>query len=115
MTFAIEPFATDGRGLIYDAGNPTIFSLNKRNKQYPGVVGDVYEIAKDFGGLPFCTHDLITEKIPAEGVKKAIHFLIKEKVITGYAPLVEETKGFVAQAENSFLIDEHGEVFITTR
>jgi len=115
MTFAIEPFSTDGRGLIYDAGNPTIFSLNKRNKQYTGVVGDVYEIAKDFGGLPFCTHDLITEKTPAEGVKKAIHFLIKEKVITGYAPLVEETKGFVAQAENSFLIDEHGEVFITTR
>lgn len=115
MTFAIEPFATTGTGWIYDAGGPTIFSLDKKTKQYSGLVGDVYEIAKSLGGLPFCTHDLLTEKTPVDVVKKALKLLIKEKVITGYAPLIEETKGFVAQAENSFLIDEAGHVFITTR
>jgi methionyl aminopeptidase len=115
MTFAIEPFATDGAGWIFDAGNATIFSLANRKKNYTGFVEDIYQIAVGFEGLPFCMHDLITPKTPLELVKKTLKVLLRDEVFIDYAPLVDEGGGFVAQAENSVLIDEDGEVFITTR
>lgn len=115
MTFAIEPFATDGAGWIYDAGNATIFSVTGPKKRFTGFVEDVYQKALEFAGLPFCIHDLIDQKTPADLVRKAIRVLIKEGTFADYAPLVEEAQGMVAQAENSVLIDETGNVFITTR
>jgi methionyl aminopeptidase len=115
MTFAIEPFATNGTGMIFDAGNATLFSLIKRKGKYTGFVDDVFKIALSFEGLPFCTHDLISEKTPLELVKKAIKVLLKDDALEDYAPLVEEARGMVAQAENSVLVDENGTVFITTR
>lgn len=115
MTFAIEPFATDGAGWIFDAGNASIFSLESRKKKYSGFVEDVYQNAANFAGLPFCIHDLISDKTPLELVRKALKVLLRDGVFMDYAPLVEEGGGFVAQAENSVLIDENGNVFITTR
>ena len=115
MTFAIEPFATDGSGFIFDAGNATLFSLKSQSRSYSGFVRDVYQIAKSFEGLPFCTHDLITKNTPLDVVKKSLKVFLKDQVIDDYAPLVEESMGYVAQAENSILIDSDGKVFVTTR
>jgi methionyl aminopeptidase len=115
MTFAIEPFATDGMGAIYDAGHATLFSLTGKKGKLSGFVQDVYHIAQSFHGLPFCTHDLISLKTPLEYVKKALRVMIREEIISDYAPLVEQGQGLVAQAENSILIDEDGTVFVTTR
>ncbi|MBM3208240.1 MAG: type II methionyl aminopeptidase [Chlamydiae bacterium] len=114
MTFAIEPFATNGAGWIYDAGNATIFSLLKSNKKYTGFVDEIYQVIKNIGQLPFCTHDLMSPNTPLDLVKKALKILIKDHVIADYAPLVDEKHGVVAQAENSFLIDEDGVVTVTT-
>ncbi|NDD58963.1 MAG: type II methionyl aminopeptidase [Chlamydiae bacterium] len=115
MTFAIEPFVTDGKGWIYDAGNATLFSLQNPLHSYNGMVKEVYEIIKSFKTLPFCIHDLITPKTPLEVVKKSIKVMLRDRVIIDYAPLVEEASGMVAQAEHSFLIDEDGAVIVTTR
>lgn len=115
MTFAIEPFATDGAGSIFDAGHATIFSLENRKKKYSGFVEDVYQRAVSFAGLPFCIHDLMSDKTPLDLVRKALKVLLRDQVFIDYAPLVEKGGGFVAQAENSVLIDENGEIFITTR
>ncbi len=46
---------------------------------------------------------------------KGLKELIKADSVVGYAPLVEQTHGLVAQAENSVLVDEDGNVTITTR
>lgn len=115
MTFAIEPFATDGAGWIFDAGNATIFSVIGPKKKFTGFVDDVYQKALSFEGLPFCIHDLIDQKTPLDLLRKAIKVLIKEGTFADYAPLVEEAGGMVAQAENSVLIDDSGKVLITTR
>jgi len=114
MTFAIEPFATNGAGWIYDAGNATIFSLLKTTNKYIGFVDDVYQNIKQIGKLPFCIHDLITQDTPLDIVKKALKVMLKDNVIADYGPLIDEKSGVVAQAENSFLIDEEGKVTITT-
>ncbi|MFT7616283.1 MAG: methionyl aminopeptidase, partial [Candidatus Woesearchaeota archaeon] len=40
--------------------------------------------------------------------------LLTLDIIMGHAPLVEEKHGLVAQAENSVLIDDDGNVIVTT-
>lgn len=115
MTFAIEPFATNGKGLIYDAGNPTIYSAVAA-RQFPGTINRwVVDQIKSFNGLPFAIHDLVGQDMSYEQVKPIVEELLRKDIITGYAPLVEEGRGMVAQAENSVLVDKSGKVFITTR
>ena len=114
MTFAIEPFATNGKGLIYDAGNPTIYSLTSSPKGCSPLASVLVAKIKTFKGLPFAIHDLLGND-DLNDVKMALTELVNKKIVSGYAPLVEEAHGMVAQAENSVLVDEEGKVFITTR
>ncbi len=114
MTFAIEPFATDGKGLIYEAGKPAIFSFAASRPVHSDFARSLLPKIKSFQGLPFSIHDLAKD-LPLGEVQKAVHELLKTGIITGYAPFIEEAHGMVAQAENSVLVDEKGKVFITTR
>ena len=115
MTFAIEPFVTDGYGLIYESDRPTIFSFEKEcrlSSQFARLLMDKISM---FQNLPFAIHDLISEKTPLMIVEIALQDLLKAGVVTGYPPLIEQGKGMVAQAENSVFVDQKGKVLITTR
>lgn len=114
MTFAIEPFATDGKGMIYEAGRPAIFSLAASRPIHSDFARSLMPKIKSFQGLPFSIHDLAKD-LPLAKVHAAVDELLDAGVINGYAPFIEEGHGMVAQAENSVLIDEKGKVFITTR
>lgn len=115
MTFAIEPFATTGKGFIYDAGNPTIFAFVKTQPVQSPLAKALLAKIKTFTGLPFAIHDLLGDEFPLVDVQQSIQELLKAGIIVGFAPLVEEAHGMVAQAENSVLVDKLGKVFITTR
>lgn len=115
MTFAVEPFATTGRGLIYEAQNPTIFSLIEERPIRSEKARALLPKIKAFKGLPFAIHDLLSTEMPLIETKMAITELISAGIIAGYPPLIEEAHGMVAQAENSVLVDSKGQVFITTR
>ena len=115
MTFAIEPFATNGKGMIYDAGNPTIFSQIKIGSARSEVARTLLGKIKGFNSLPFAIHDILPENLSLEQVKQGLNELMEIGIIAGYAPLVEEARGMVAQAENSILVDKNGKVFVTTR
>jgi methionyl aminopeptidase len=114
MTFAIEPFATDGKGMIYEAGRPAIFSFAASRPVHSDFARSLLPKIKSFQGLPFSIHDL-AKALPLAKVHTAVDELLDAGVINGYAPFIEEGHGMVAQAENSVLIDEKGKVFITTR
>jgi methionyl aminopeptidase len=114
MTFAIEPFATNGKGMIYEAGVPAIFSFAASRPVHSDFARSLIPKLKSFHGLPFSIHEL-TKDLPLAEVQKAVQELIKAGVIIGYAPFIEEAHGMVAQAENTVLVDEKGTVFITTR
>ena len=115
MTFAIEPFATNGKGLIYESGTPTIFSLVKEKPTSSEIAKKLLLKIKTFKGLPFATHDLVTVETPLATVFQGLKELLNRNIIEGYAPLLEEKRGLVAQAENSVLVDEDGTVIISTR
>lgn len=115
MTFAIEPFATDGKGMIYEEGQASIFSLLGIRPVRSDNARALIKRIKEFNGLPFAIHDLLSKELPLLQVRQGLQELVKNGVIAGYPPLLEEDNGFVAQAENSVLVDESGQVFITTR
>lgn len=115
MTFAIEPFATNGKGLIYETGTPTIFALIGARPVQSPIARSLLTKIRAFNGLPFSIHDLISQEWPLQEVKGGLGELMKLGVVAGYPPLVEEAHGMVAQAENSVLVDEKGKVTITTR
>jgi methionyl aminopeptidase len=115
MTFAIEPFATDGKGLIYESSHPTIFCFQQtRPVKSPHAKALLLKIHR-FQGLPFSLHDVLSEELSLLETKQALSELIALQVIAGYPPLIEEGRGKVAQAENSVLVDLDGKVLITTR
>lgn len=115
MTFAIEPFATNGKGLIYEGGIPTIFGLASSRPLQSELARSLLAVIRTFDGLPYAMHDLISPEWPLEKVKSGLEELIKAGVVAGYPPLIEQGHGMVAQAENSVLVDEKGNVLITTR
>lgn len=115
MTFAIEPFSTNGRGLIHEKGDSTLFSQVKKKKGETPIETKLLTLIDTFQNLPFSLHDLQASELPLNNIESAIPSLIREGIIASYPPLVEVTNGFVAQAENSVLIDPQGNVLITTR
>ncbi len=117
MTFAIEPFVTDGFGLIYEDKNPTIFTLQSSYSYKPTSAATCALLTKmeTFQGLPFAIHDLMNEDFSLEQVKETLQELMRVKAVAGYPPLIEQRNGMVAQAENSVLVDHAGKVTITTR
>jgi methionyl aminopeptidase len=115
MTFAIEPFATNGVGFIYDAGSPMIFSLLRTFPKSFQVPPLLKEKVHSFQGLPFSMQDLISTGCPLPEVQSFLNHCMENQIIAGYGALVEEAHGWVAQAENSVLVDEDGHVTISTR
>jgi methionyl aminopeptidase len=115
MTFAIEPFATDGCGLIAEKGEPTVFAYLGMRPIKSEIARALLPKIKAFNGLPFALHDLLGPELPLVQAKQALGELMIAGIVAGYPPLVERQMGMVAQAENSVLVDEEGHVHISTR
>jgi len=95
MVFAIEPFATYGKGNIKN-GKPIIFAINKK---CTGTIAE--EIRKRFGSLPFTPR-----WIPGASIKEL-------KGVKEYFELIESDKKIVAQSEHTVIVNEEGCELIT--
>ena len=112
MHIAIEPFATDGKGMIYESSPATVFSLvNKKPIRNPFARQALVEIEK-YKGLPF-TKRWLTKKLGTLKVALALKELLNQDIIRGYAPLPDMDHGIVTQAEHTAIIDD--KVIITTK
>ncbi|MBI4440072.1 type II methionyl aminopeptidase [Candidatus Woesearchaeota archaeon] len=105
MAIAIEPFATDGLGMVHEKGTPTIFSLTGRKSVRVGFVRDIQKEIESYNGLPFATRRLCSKFSP-EKVSFAMKQFQQLGIIHEYPPLVEKNNALVSQAENSFYIDD---------
>jgi methionyl aminopeptidase len=109
MTFAIEPFATDGKGWIREEGTATIFSVTKQKAAPSTESSHLLKALSAWKGLPFSLHDAL--RLAPES---ALHDLLDAGIVSDYPPLVEIERGWVAQAENTLLVDPQGRVTVTT-
>jgi methionyl aminopeptidase len=108
MFVAIEPFATDGAGMIAESSNPQIFLLLGPARVRTPFARKVLAEIEGFHSLPFAKRWLQT---------KGAEFGLREVKQTGmlkeYTPLLEVNKGMVSQAEHSIYVDDDGAVVLT--
>jgi len=112
MVIAIEPFATPGKGLIYESGNANIFSQVSEKPVRNMITRDVMKEISKYRMLPFTTRWLV-RKFPLYKVNFALKELMNMDIIRSYPPLPERTHAFVSQAEHTLIVDD--EPIVTTR
>ena len=110
--YAIEPFATNGNGKVYDGKPSGIYLLQTPKNVRSPLARDVLDyIIEEYDTLPFCQRWII-KKFGTRGLI-ALNELEKNKIIHHYEQLIESGHGKVAQAEHTILIDGD-EVTVTT-
>ncbi|MBW2974443.1 type II methionyl aminopeptidase [Candidatus Woesearchaeota archaeon] len=109
---AIEPFATDGTGMIHEKGEASVFSMIGKKPVRIGFVRNIQKEIEGYNGLPFTTRWL-TRKYSEAQVKYALNQFKQLDIIKEYPPLVERSNGLVSQAEHSLLVEE-GKVEVLT-
>jgi len=110
--FAIEPFATDGYGIVIETSNPTVFSLIQKKPVRDMTTRQVLKEIEKYKGLPFAKWWL-EEKFPLFRVNLALRQLESIGVIKGYPPLADRENGLVSQAEHTILVEEDKAVILT--
>ena len=101
MVFAIEPFATDGKGSIRESRAPLIFRylggsarLNSARK--------ILDLGKNkFHSLPFAKRWIDMNPLM---LNNSLSLLYTSGNIEQYPPLVEVSDGFVAQQEHTVIV-----------
>lgn len=111
--FAIEPFATNGKGLVHDGEKGNIYLwVEDKNPRSPFARETLEFIKDNFGNLPFAGRWIIKEL--GSKARLGLMQLEHEGILHQYPILTEEKGKLVSQAENTFLIADD-EVIITTK
>ncbi len=109
MVIAIEPFATDGEGVVHEIERANVFMQAGKKSVRSPMTRDVLKLIESYQGLPFTTRWL-TKKFALGTVNFALRDLLQQGIIRAYPPLKESGGGMVAQFENTLYIGEKTEV-----
>tara|TARA_Y100000310_G_scaffold345199_1_gene462597 strand:- start:1158 stop:2048 length:891 start_codon:yes stop_codon:yes gene_type:complete len=112
MRIAIEPFATNGAGVIYESSPNTIYMLVNKKPVRSLITRNILKEIEKFKGLPFTTRWL-TDKHHEGKVNFALKELLQLDIIKDFPPLVDKNKGMVAQAEHSVLVED--KIIVSTK
>jgi len=111
QVIAIEPFASAGKGMIYESGGAHIFMLKRkkpvRNRMTRKVLGEI----EKFNGLPFVLRWL--KKCSKAEIMFALRELRQLEVLEEFPSLVDKNHGLVSQAEHTVIVKEKS--IVTTR
>ena len=110
QTIAIEPFATDGVGMIKEHGASQVFSVTGKRPVRNTIAREVLNVMKPFGPMPFCIRHL-TQELSLNKVAYGLRELQRAGVVTAYPPLKEVSDGMVTQAEHSIGVFDKPIVF----
>nr|HDO80654.1 type II methionyl aminopeptidase [Candidatus Bathyarchaeota archaeon] len=104
--YAIEPFATNGVGLVMATGKAYIYRI-VNPKEVPPLLRDILE---RYNSLPFAVRWV--RDIRRKRAIQVLRYLTKKGVLAAYPILVEKSRGWVAQSETTVLVTENAcEVF----
>ena len=111
MVFAIEPFASTGRGYIRDLGKSEVFMMVRPPARAKGLDRGVLKDIESWRGLPiarryFRGHD-------PQVVEDTLTKLVRQGALMRYPPLVEEEGVMVAQTEHSIYLGPQGVEILT--
>ena len=109
--FAIEPFATSGRGYIKDGGKPEVFMLERPPKPSNKINSDTLEAIQTWRGLPIARRYF--NDLPKKPFERTLKELIKQGVAREYPPLIEVAGHNVGWKEHSIWLGPHGPEILT--
>ncbi|MBI3050977.1 type II methionyl aminopeptidase [Candidatus Woesearchaeota archaeon] len=102
---AIEPFATNGSGSIYESTTPTVFMQVAKKPVRSSDARQLLAEIQKYEGLPFARRWL-------EGNTFKVNFALRQLISAGcvqvFPPLVERNHGLVSQAEHTVLVRKDG-------
>ena len=109
MIIAVEPFATNGHGMIKPAKPGNIYKIATERPIADPQLKEFYDmIAKEFTTFPFCERWIDHPKSGA-----MLNKLTRHGLITVYAQLVEMKRGCVTQSEHTVYADEKSTLITT--
>lgn len=100
---AIEPFATNGMGLVHDGSWAEIYSIIRNKPVRVPAIRKVLKQIEEYKGLPFAKRWISSDKLDF-----AMRQLVKTGIIHGYPILLEGAGGLVAQTEHTLIVSEDG-------
>ena len=108
---AIEPFVTDGPGVVAEHGEPQVFRLDPRREPAAGPDPEALATVRAFRGLPFARRQLSAYAGPR--LEELLRWLRQEGRLMAYAPLRETAGHAVAQAEHTVYVGPSGVEVLT--
>lgn len=115
--YAVEPFATNGVGFVIETSTTTIYALKFNPKKIRALSKDTYtlytEIYNTRRTLPFAIRWYI-DRISKTRINNILYELRNNNLLIPYPVLIEKSNGVVTQFEHTVLIDNKGNVIITT-
>lgn len=104
MVIAIEPFATDGRGLVTEGKSSGIYELaeKKQVRMYRDVLN---HILSTYQTLPFSERE-ISKKFGRTKTKLAISSFVRSGILHDHKILNEKSGSHVAQFEHTIIVDK---------
>jgi methionyl aminopeptidase len=107
---AIEPFATNGAGMIYESEQGNLFSLiNVKPVRSPYAREVMNFILENYKNLPFTTRWLIRQFGKGK-TNLAMNEMMRAGLLHAYPPLVEKQKGMVAVFEKTLYVGDKVEI-----
>ena len=105
QVIAIEPFATDGAGKIFEGKGSQIYSLvQSHNVRDPRTREILMFIVEEYKTLPFAARWLI--KKFGLRAKLALKQLQDQRIVQEYGILPEKEKGMVGQFEHTLIVGD---------
>lgn len=111
QVIAIEPFATDGYGMIKESEPTLIFRLMGRGPVRNQDARAIMNFAEAFNGLPFAERWIPIESLVK--IRIAMRELRERGIIYDYPVLREVKNGVISQAEHTVIVKD--EPIVTTR
>jgi methionyl aminopeptidase len=109
MTVAIEPFATDGKGMVTEEDTCEIYSFvgegQVRSQQARSMLS---KIAEHYPSEPFAIRWLADPGISRFALYTAVQELLRSGSLEPHPTLTELGKGMVSQAEAKLLVTKDG-------
>lgn len=106
MAVAIEPFATDGGGMVVGRKSGNIYRLIREREHPDAEINEsIAFIASEFSGLPF-SERAIAKKF--KNSEKLLRRLLRYGVISTYPVLKDAKGGMVSQAEHTIIVTDTG-------
>lgn len=107
--YAIEPFSTNGQGVIYEGKPSSIYRFDQILPIRDSFTREVFKYIQDnFDILPFCERWVV--KKFGNRARLSLRQLEQTKILYQYPEFVEKAHGKVAQSEHTILITDKVEV-----